>query len=334
MKRTLWMLVAFLILGAGVLWYLYGQGDDKTTLAGLDRQFAVKDTASIYKIFIADRKGNRTTLERKGKHWLYNDQYKAKPNAIENLLRAIYRVEMKYKPPINAEQNMIRSLATEGLKVELYDAKNRLIKSYYIGGSTADERGTYMMLDGVEQPYVTYIPSWSGNLRFRFNLLDDEWRDKSIFSLAPEEITYVGIEYHKQREKSFKITKEGASYQVKPFHSITPEIKRPLRTGAVESYLVGYENLQSEAFENLYKDRDSISSLVPFCTITVRHGDGTERVAKLHPIFKLQEYDEETKKYIESPEAERYYVDCEGDFMMAQHIVLKKILWPYESFFK
>lgn len=334
MKRTLWMLVAFLVLGAGVLWYLYGQGDDKTTLAGLDRQFAVKDTASIYKIFIADRNGNRTTLVRKGKHWIYNDQYKAKPNAMENLLRAIYRVEMKYKPPINAEQNMIKSLATEGLKVELYDSKDGLIKSYYIGGSTADERGTYMMLEGAEQPYVTYIPSWNGNLRFRFNLLGDDWRDKSIFSSAPEEITYVGVEYHKQREKSFKITKEGASYQVKPFHSITPEIKRPLRTGAVESYLVGYENLQSEAFENLYKDRDSISSLVPFCTVTVRHGDGSERVAKLHPIFKLQEYDEETKKYIESPEAERYYVDCEGDFMMAQHLVLKKILWPYESFFE
>lgn len=333
MKRTLWMLVAFLVLGAGVLWYLYGQGDKKTTLAGLDRQFAVKDTAAIYKIFIADRKNSRTTLERKGNHWIYNEKYKAKPRAMETLLRTIYRVEMKYKPPVNAEKNMIRSLATEGIKVELYDSKNQLIKSYYIGGSTADERGTYMMLEGAEQPYVTYIPSWEGNLRFSFSLKDDEWRDKSIFSIAPEEIIYVGVEYHKQREKSFKINKEGTTYQVKPYHSITPQIKRDLRPGAVEGYLVGYENLQSEAFENQSPQRDSISSLLPFCTITVRQGDGTERVAKFHPIFKY-EYDETTEKYIQLPEAERYYADCEGDFMLVQHLVIKKILWAYESFFE
>lgn len=332
MKRTLWMLVVFLVLGAGVLWYLYGQGDDKTTLAGLDRQFAVKDTASIYKIFIADRKGGSTTLKRNGNHWIYNGKYKAKPNAMENLLRAIYRVEMKYKPPINAEKAMISSLATEGLKVELYDAKDQLIKSYYIGGSTADERGTYMMLEDAEQPYVAYIPSWNGNLRFRYNLAGDDWRDKSIFSIDPNDITYVGVEYHKQREKSFKITKEGKTFQVKPFHSITPEIKRPVRAGAVESYLIGYENLQSEAFENQYKGRDSIANLLPFCTITVRQQDGTERVANLHPIFKMEVIDKQAGTVKET--SERYYVNCEGDFMMAQHLVIKKILWAYESFFE
>ncbi|NUO00694.1 MAG: DUF4340 domain-containing protein, partial [Saprospiraceae bacterium] len=278
--------------------------------------------------------GGRTTLERKGKHWIYNEKYKAKPNAIENLLRAIYRVEMKYKPPVNAVKNMVRSLATEGLKVEMYNAQNQLIKSYYIGGSTSDERGTYMMLEGAEQPYVTYIPSWEGNLRFRFNLQGDDWRDKSIFSAEPEEITYVGIEYHKQREKSFKIVKDGNAYQVKPFHSITPEIQSPLRPGAVESYLIGYQSVQAEAFENLYQHRDSISSQLPFCTITVQQRDGTERVAKLHPIFKSRLYDEKTGKYGPLAEAERYYADCEGDFLMVQHLVIKKILWGYESFFE
>ncbi len=328
------MLIAFLVLGAGVLWYLYGQGDKKTTLAGVDRQFAVKDTAGIYKIFIADRAGTQTTLERKGNHWVYNGKYTAKPNAIENLLRAIYRVEMKYKAPQNAEQNMIRSLSTEGLKVEIYDAKNQVMKAYYIGGSTADERGTFMMIDGADQPYVAYIPSWEGNLRFRFTLKDEEWRDKTVFSIMPETITYVSVEYPKQREKSFKITKEGETYQVKPFQSITPEIKRPLKTRAIETYLVGFESLQAEAFQNKYEHRDSISSLIPFCTIKVGKDDGTEQEVQLHPIFMSPLYDEKTGKYITTPEVERYYAVSEDDFLMIQHRVFKKILWAYESFFQ
>lgn len=335
MKRTLWMLIAFLILGAGVLWYFLGQGDSKTTLAGLDRKFAVKDTAAIHKIFIAGRTGESTTLERKGADWIYNGKYRARPNAMENLLRAIYRVEMKYQPPKNAEKSMIRSLATEGLKVELYDAQNQLMKAYYVGGSTADERGTYMMMDGAEQPYVTYIPSWEGNLRFRYNLQGEDWRDKSVFAVASENIAAVSVEYHMQREKSFKISRQGDGFQVVPFHQVTPAIKRPLKTRAVESYLVGYENLAAEAFENQNIARDSISSLVPFCTISLKQTDGTEQVVKLHPIFKAPYVDEAGNVTRQDDTIERYYANCNnGDFMLVQHLVFKKILWPYESFFE
>ncbi|MCB9291126.1 MAG: hypothetical protein H6560_27725 [Lewinellaceae bacterium] len=54
---------------------------------------------------------------------------------------------------------MVESLATEGMKVELYDKDGGLLKAYYVGGSTSDERGTYMIMEGAEQPYVpTFRP--------------------------------------------------------------------------------------------------------------------------------------------------------------------------------
>ena len=66
---------------------------------------------------------------------------------------------------------MVKSLASEGIKVELYDRKGEKIKAYYVGGATPDERGTYMIMENAEEPYVAHIPSWEGNLRFRFNHL-------------------------------------------------------------------------------------------------------------------------------------------------------------------
>ena len=65
MNRTVVLLIAFLLLGGGVFWYLSQGGDEKTTLAGADRAFKVEDIEQVHKIFIADRRGERTTLERR-----------------------------------------------------------------------------------------------------------------------------------------------------------------------------------------------------------------------------------------------------------------------------
>ena len=119
MNRTLILLIVFLILGGGTAWYLLNKEDDKTTLAGLDRDFAVENADDIQKIFLADRHGSKVTLQRSGDHWIYNGEHRARPNAIENLLDAITRVQMKYKPPRAAVKPMIESLATEGIKVEI-----------------------------------------------------------------------------------------------------------------------------------------------------------------------------------------------------------------------
>lgn len=323
MKRTILFLIIFLILGSFTTWYVLSKPDEKTSLAGADRRFKVENTEEIYKIFIADRDGAKTTLERKDGFWLYNGKYTARPNAIDNVLDAIRRVEIQYKPPTAAVKNMITSLATEGIKVEIYNKKNQLLKSYYIGGATADELGTYMIMDGAEQPYVASIPGWVGNLRFRFNLTGDDWRDKTVFGEKTENIESVSIEYPKNRNKSFRLAREGNSYKITPFYDVTPPIKRPYKEGSVERYLEGFRSLGAEAFENENPKRDSIRQLVPFSTITLKTTEGKEKVVKLFPLFST------------SDQVERYLADVStGDFMLVQHLVFGKILWGYDFFFE
>ncbi len=307
--------------------------DERTTLAGWDRDFKVEDTERIHKIFLADRQGERVTLERRDGSWLYNGRWKARPNAIENLLDAVSRLEMQFKPPQAMVDPMVRDLAANGIKVELYDRQDELIKAYYVGGATADERGTYVIREGAEQPYVAHIPGWSGNLRFRYNLKGDDWRDKSIFDCDPDEIREVTVEYPKQKNKSFRVEKDGGSYQVRPFYDITPAVEAAPARGLVEAFLAGFESLGAEAFENQNPRRDSIRQLVPFSIITVTDDRGAMREVRLFPIFPK-------RAPFESPPlegadvVERYFADISnGDFMLAQHRVVKKILWAYPFFF-
>jgi hypothetical protein len=57
-----------------------------------------------------------------------------------------------------------------------------------VGGITADEKGTIMLMEGSEKPYVVHIPSFVGQVRVRYLLGDDNWRDRAIFSEKPEKI--------------------------------------------------------------------------------------------------------------------------------------------------
>lgn len=338
MNRTLFLLIAFLLLGGGVLWYLAAGEDEKTTLAGADRAFAVDDIEQVHKIFIADRRGERTTLERRDGYWLYNGRYKARPSVMRPLLDAIARVRVKYKPPQAAMENMVQALATEGIKVELYDKQGGLIKAYYVGGSTSDERGTYMIMEGAEQPYVTELPAWEGNLSVRFRRYGDEWRDKTLFAEEVDNIQSVSIEYPKQRNQSFILENTEKGYEVRPFYDITPEIRRPYKQGSAEAFLTNFESVGAEAFRNKFPGRDSISQLVPFSIITLVDKQGDTTRVELHPIVKenIITHDVKTGDYVLlNSEIERYFANLnDEDFLLAQHLVLQKLFWGYGSFFK
>lgn len=333
MKKTWLLLGLFVLTGLGA-WMMISKGDDKTSLLAAERNFAYKDTADVYKIFIADRFGSQVTLDRKNGYWLYNNSSKARPSAIRNVLEVISAVEIKFKPAKAAVKEIINNLATEGIKVELYGQNGKMLKTYYVGGATNDERGTYMMLDGANEPYVVSLPSWEGNIRFRFNLRGDDWRDRTVFAYEVEDIQEVSVEYPKQKPYSFRLKKQDGKYEVTPFYDITSRINLPVNQGAVERYLIGFRSLIAEGFENKNPERDSIRQLVPFCIIKVKDNTGTEKTVALHPLYNDPSIDPKTRSIMADGEVERFYADVDGkDFLMVQNIVFDKVLWAYEYFF-
>lgn len=336
-KSTIILLVFFLLLGIATFGYLQvGKERQQSTLLGSDRNFKVEDPDKIHKIFIAQRTtGETTTLERKDGYWQCNGQYKTLPNAIDNLMRAFKEMEIKYKPADAAVPSMVRDLSTLGIKVELYDKKNQLLKAFYVGGSPPDERGTYMILEGENQPYVVHLPTWEGNLRFRFNLSGEDWRDKTIFALAPEAIESVSIDYPKQLKESFRLIKKGSNYEVSPLDSLTPRLQKPLKAGEVEAFLVGFRQIAAEAFETKNPKRDSVLQTIPFSIITVKSIAGVTQQVKLYPIpYSVIETDQQGRA-VNRTYVERYFALVnETEFMLVQHRVFQSILWGYDFFFE
>lgn len=335
MKRTnLLLLIVLIGLGGFAFWYF--KNKKNTNLSGYDFEFAVKDTSNIGKIFLADRNGKAVTLTRQNKSdWSVNNRYKARFDVLTNLLETIHRVDLKYRLPRNAVTNVVKDIATNAIKVEIYDRQNRLMKSYYVGGTNMDETGTHMMMDNANEPYVMHIPGFNGGLRVRYFTDEMDWRDRMVFTLTPEQIQSVSLEYPLQKIKSFKLQRTSPNdFSVDPLFNLTPRVATQPAKGLVESFLLGFKFLGAEGFENGFVPLDSLRSTVPFAIIKVKPMEGDTQTLILHPIVPRNADGSLILTDGKNISIEKYFGETpSGDVFLIQHLVFQKIFWAYNSFF-
>jgi len=206
-RKQLFYLFTIVLIGA-LIWFL---STDKKSTISVENNFAVIDTASVSKIFIADRNGTTITLNRSERNWVVNSKYGVRKDAIKTILTTINQIKIQRPVTKNAFDNVVKNLATTGIKIEIYTNQEIPNKTYTIGSSTKDHLGTYMLLAGSKAPFVVHIPSFNGFLSPRYGIQgnrisEKDWRSTNIFSLKSDDITRVIINHIQQPEKSFSLT--------------------------------------------------------------------------------------------------------------------------------
>ena len=334
MKKSNLILLAILaILGSVGAWYLTTKED--SNLEGYDFHFAVKDTADIGKIFLADRNGKTVTLTRQNSvNWLVGGKYDVQTDMIKTLLETINQVELKFRLPRQAVAEVVKDIATEGIKIEIYDKSGKPMRTYYVGGSTSDDRGTFMMMENSNEPYVMRIPGFQGMLRPRFQTEEQDWRERFVFKLRPEDIKMVSVDYPNQRAMSFKLQRDGNNFTVEPFYDVVPRLNRPVVSGMVEAYLQGFSRLGIEGYEAGNPKADSLKNSPVFARVSVTTKNDVTKTLTIHPFLARNEQGQITKSDDGIVHIEHYFVDTnEGELMAVQHFVFEKIFWAYEAFF-
>ena len=175
-----------------------------------ENNFAVSDTAKVNQIFIADSHGNTILLKRENKKWFINNKYEVRKDAITTILNTIQQIRIQRPVPKKAYKNVVKKLATTGVKVEIYTNKETPNKTYTIGTSTADHLGTYMLLENAKEPFIMHIPSFNGFLSPRYGIVGnslnkDIWRSTIVFKLKPNDIRSISLKHIKKPEQSFLI---------------------------------------------------------------------------------------------------------------------------------
>ncbi|MCG9880396.1 MAG: DUF4340 domain-containing protein [Bacteroidia bacterium] len=274
MNKQTKILIAVLMI-TGIAYYLVSKKPWRTAEKAANA-FAVEDTASITKIFMANKRGEKVLLERlSNNEWQVNGKVLAEQPKIQLLLSTLKQMQIQMPIPPAMHNTAIGILATKGIKTEVY-AGDKLIKTIYVGSETPDKTGTFMLLEGDEEVYSVHIPGFVGYLTPRFFITEIKWRSKLVFNYNPDEIDSYQINYLKNPEESF-------SFQKDLFLS-----NQSILNGKNESILADSQQVKVllHSFQNKYvegyyddstftpRERDSLFTLQPYCKIVLKSVQG------------------------------------------------------------
>ena len=297
MKRNTVYLVALVAVCAVFAIWLVLKNRNATLRKEL-RDFAVADTAAVTRIFLADRNNHKILLERKSSsEWTVNGTEKARQGGINQLLITVKSVSVRTRVAKSYYNLTVKDLASTGIKCEIYlNQASTPQKVYYVGGSTQDILGTYMMLEESSVPFVTEIPGFNGYLTPRYSTNLDDWRDRTVFSVNPAAILSLRILYPSDPDHSFRIDQDRGRFTVKSGDG-SQTIQQP-DTIALANYLSFFNLLPFEDWDKEFNasQRDSLKASTPLAVISLTMKPGTTEEAVLYhkPITRrsLSQMDE------------------------------------------
>lgn len=262
-------------------------GRSNSTLSDSDRDFAVEDTASVTRIFLAKKDTTQVVLRREiGRGWVLSQEMKASDKAVEILLETLKKMDVK-RPVAKTEHNtVVKRLASDGVKVEVYQkkplfrvfganffTKERKTRTFYVGGPTQSNLGTYMVKEGADIPFVVYIPGFRGFLSPRFKAKPDAWRDHTMISENINEIKWVEVRHPENEEQSFRMEKlPGDSLKIIRLHDSS--LVYPFDTLKVLDFLSSFYSVKFEDLINEHSARDSVTATEPLHIIRVKDKNG------------------------------------------------------------
>jgi hypothetical protein len=277
MNKSLKILLVVVAVAAAAYFVISKQ--PWSTLKSDLKDFTLKDTAVVTKFFLADKKGNQVTIAKNEQGvWMVNNVYEADMAKVNLILATMREIAVRNPVPEAAYNTVIGILATEGIKAEFY-AGDELLKTMYIGSSTPDQTGTFMMIEGSSAPFVTHIQGFVGYLTPRFYPYSIKWKTRKLFDVPMDSIQTVKVTYPGSTGQSFELQNGTA-------------IKLTSEKGAetiadmqfAKYYLSGFTNLYVEGYDEEMKatKADSIRNSVPFCTILLTRKSGKSTRVQLH----------------------------------------------------
>lgn len=278
MRKNRILIIVLGLLSCALIYYVYN--NRYSTMSMELRDFAFKDTASLKRIFLADKSGKQVTLDRRSsEEWVVNGKHWARPDAIKMLLQTIHDVEVWSPVGKKAYNNIIKSIAAKGVKVELYTSEGK-VKTYYVGGPTPDQIGTYMYLENSSVPFITNIAGFDGYLTPRYITDRVEWIVKNVFRLEEGELNSLIVVDRERAGYAFRVEKDISSGDYMLFDGYEKPISNVSQDKIID-YLSKYQMLNFEGLEKslMPSQRDSLRARNPFRTIVmVKNNGDTSRI--------------------------------------------------------
>ncbi|NOR87596.1 MAG: DUF4340 domain-containing protein [Bacteroidales bacterium] len=338
--------IGFLIAVVGIAVALaFVLTDKSSSIWGKGSQFAVKDTANIVRIYMVDKNNQSIDFQRSEKGWVLNDHLKAHAENMRMLLKTLKSLEVKYPVPQKAHNNVVKLMAGNSVKVEVYKNDHYInigslhlfpyinkARVFYVGNATQDNMGTYMIIEGADRPYVVSRPGFRGFVAASFTTYVKDWMSHAIFRIPYSDIAEIKVENIDSPNKSFQIRKLTGGYEIMSLQS--RQLIPVYDTVALYTFLDAFKNVNYESLLDQMPQIkiDSLLNSKPVHILNITETNGSEHELK---TFRMRtRYDQEEIYGFEPDyDLDRLYAWHNGQMLMVQYFTFDKITRPIEYFY-
>jgi hypothetical protein len=322
------------------------------TLGASEKNFAIKDTSAITKIFLANSYEEQTLLERKNGLWTVNEKYDIVQDNIEDLLNCVHNIAVKDIVSKSSRNTINKRMASGSTKVEIYyeDYRIRLgklklfkytrKKTYYIGQATMDNLGNYAIMEGSSIPCVVYLPGFRGFISPKYNPSMDAWKSHHIVRLKMSKIKEINSADFINPANSFRIIRSGNRH-FDIIHTSSNQHLVQYDTLRLLDFLSDFRDLnyESMATDLSTGKKDSIFTR-KFKEVRIEDTDGN--ITTITMFYLEDEYASEDDEYshdidfMETYNRDRFYAIINGnknEIVRCQYFVFDRIVQPVEFFF-
>lgn len=333
MKKIVLLLLLVAVVG-GIALYL-SSSDDPFRSSGVEQSdFAIADTASIGKIVIVDRSGVVAKLTRGENGWVLNGKYPAREDGIQTLLKTFKNVYIQRPVSRESLEEVNRVMATSTKKAEIYDLEGELIKTWYVGHSTMDQKGTFMLLETPENgkssvPFIMDMKGFIGMLNTRFFTDENEWRSVQLLSYPDLNLQEIEVEYPKQPEASFSIRYDGGN-DLRLFDGNGLSVAA-YDTTTLKDYMFNFKQLSFENFKTglTAVQNDSVKSTIPYQVIRISDQRTTHEIS----LWAKGATNQSSTADSSGTDLERIYGQYnDGELAIAQRFMWDKFRAPLKAF--
>jgi len=210
--RNSWVgILSIAVILIGLFWFLSSR-NRSSTLDPADTAFALEDTAAVTAIrLIKTQEGKAiTTIDlRKNQEgiWMVNQTYRAFEPQIGYHLTTLHRLQVKEVLTGKGLESADKIINLMNTRVEIEGAEGP-IKTYILGTSARDSKGSLMQLEGASQPFIVERPDLQGFINPFFTIDVDIWREKLLWRATIQEVNEIRMEWPADPERNLWLTQE------------------------------------------------------------------------------------------------------------------------------
>jgi len=223
-KQKIYAIVAVILAFFATFIIVYERGGFKKSYysKSISHAFAIKDTSTITKVFMADMHGSKVLLTKEPQGWVVDNHKAASAPKVNDMLVTLTAIRIAQPIAKQSQGGIIQMLSVKSTKVEVYETKplftllgipffvkERLLKTYFFGEATPVNLGSYALLEGMSEPFIIYRPGFRGYVSPEFLPYPKDWYSHRIFDTKLTRIQNVSFVDLENPENSFFVEKSG-----------------------------------------------------------------------------------------------------------------------------